>query len=123
MNEWIALVDLPAGTDGYSGKEAWQLQVIRITDNESGHWWVVHPDEPQQGLTVYRNQKNEICRIDLVSNLSFEDAARFHNLNPSVFGSPTLWPLAHRQLILEVKSTESTGWLWTFSENEPFPFL
>lgn len=122
MNNWIALVDLPAGTDGVEGgKEPWQLRVIRVSpEEEFGHWWEVNADEPSHGLTVYRDHSNEICRVDLVSNLPFENAARAHNLNTSVFGSPTLWPLIHRPLTREGKSA---GWLWTFSEMKPFPFL
>ena len=122
MTNWIALIDLPPDTDGVSGgKEPWSLRVIRVASNpESLHWWEVNGDQPSSGLTIFRDEKNEICRVDLVSNLPFEDAARVHGLDTRVFGSPTLWPLIHRPV---TQAGRSTGWLWTFSEEEPFPFI
>jgi hypothetical protein len=121
MNNWIALIDLPAGTDGvHGGKNPWHLQALRITPaGDHGHWWEANATEPDRGLTVFRDENDQVCRIVLVSSEPFESAALTYNLNARVFGSPTLWPLAHRPQSREGKSF---GWVWTFDEESPFPF-
>ena len=113
---------LPAGTDGiHGGREPWTVQIIRTTAiEEYGHWWQMNAEEPEQsGLTIFRDEADQICRVTLVSAEAFEVAATRHGLDPEVFGSPTLWPAAHRP---EGRSGRAFGWAWTFSGADPFPF-
>jgi hypothetical protein len=119
MSDWISQIVMAPGADGDRGGE-WTLTVTRAaTDDEA--WWGLALDArvSRDGLRAYRSHTDaDYSLVTLSSDLPFAKAARDFGLDPAVFGSPTIWPVMHREGLLEmgIDDDSESGWAWVHTD-------